>query len=294
MPPRTAPAFETKSEWAYRRLREMIADGTLAAGSRLVLRQLATDFGLSEMPVREALRMLQRDGLVAFESHRGATVIAISGEEVLEGISVRMWLEVLAVDAVGLVLAADDAEVQRRELAAPLIGPDEGNAQHGHSNSRHGCDQHFTSSQHLAPPHGPNGLSLRRRAGAPFVQSARDHGARQGGWQVADRARALLALRGELLAARPPLAEPRATKGRIMRDSVCTVAAFAAITLASTPVALAQKPAGVPPSGSTCGAFYGSVISDVAHSGALSGQVNPGVLHSGFAGAEDFPGFDCP
>lgn len=98
MPPRTTPAFETKSEWAYRRLRDMIADGTLAAGSRLVLRQLASDFGLSEMPVREALRMLQRDGLVVFESHRGATVVAISGEEVLQGISARMWLEVLAVE----------------------------------------------------------------------------------------------------------------------------------------------------------------------------------------------------
>jgi DNA-binding GntR family transcriptional regulator len=47
--------------------------------------------------VREALRMLQRDGLIEFESHRGATVVAISREEVLEGISVRMWLEVLAV-----------------------------------------------------------------------------------------------------------------------------------------------------------------------------------------------------
>jgi DNA-binding GntR family transcriptional regulator len=91
------PAFETKSEWAYRRLRGMITDGELVAGSRLVLRQLASDFGLSEMPVREALRMLQRDGLVEFESHRGATVVAISGEEVIEGVSVRMWLEALAV-----------------------------------------------------------------------------------------------------------------------------------------------------------------------------------------------------
>jgi DNA-binding GntR family transcriptional regulator len=91
------PAFETKSAWAYGELREMIADGELPAGSRLVLRRLADDLGLSEMPVREALRMLQRDGLVAFESHRGATVVAISGADVLEGISVRMWLEVLAL-----------------------------------------------------------------------------------------------------------------------------------------------------------------------------------------------------
>jgi DNA-binding GntR family transcriptional regulator len=98
MPPRTAPAFETKS------------------GSRLVLRQLASDFGLSEMPVREALRMLQRDGLVVFESHRGATVVAISGEEVLEGISVRMWLEVLAVEQAAERRSERDLAAARRAL----------------------------------------------------------------------------------------------------------------------------------------------------------------------------------
>jgi DNA-binding GntR family transcriptional regulator len=111
-----APAFETKSEWAYRRLRDMIADGTLAAGSRLVLRHLAADFGLSEMPVREALRMLQRDGLVVFESHRGATVVAISREEVLEGISVRMWLEVLAVEQAAERRSDRDLAAARRAL----------------------------------------------------------------------------------------------------------------------------------------------------------------------------------
>jgi len=79
-----------------------------------------------------------------------------------------------------------------------------------------------------------------------------------------------------------------------MRNSVCAIVTIAATVHVSTPGALAQKPAGVPPSGSTCGAFYGSVISDVARSGALSGKVNPGVLHSGFAGADGFPEFDCP
>jgi hypothetical protein len=53
------PAFETKSEWAYRRLRRMIADGELAAGSRLVLRQLASDFGL--LPANGAARRGRTD-----------------------------------------------------------------------------------------------------------------------------------------------------------------------------------------------------------------------------------------
>ncbi len=92
MPRRRLPAFETKSDWAYRRLREMIIDGELPPGSRLVLRRLAEELGLSEMPVREALRMLQRDGLVEFQSHRGATVVPISRAAVVEALSVRTWL----------------------------------------------------------------------------------------------------------------------------------------------------------------------------------------------------------
>lgn len=117
------PVFETKSDWAYRRLREMIAEGELAPGSRLVLRRLAATFGLSEMPVREALRMLQRDGLVEFHSHRGATVVPISRDAVVEGVSVRMWLQVLAVrEAVPLhtaeTLAAARERLARAEAAA--------------------------------------------------------------------------------------------------------------------------------------------------------------------------------
>jgi DNA-binding GntR family transcriptional regulator len=115
--------FETKSDWAYRRLRDMIAEGELAPGTRLVLRRLADAFGLSEMPVREALRMLQRDGLVEFHSHRGATVVPISRDLVIEGVSVRMWLQVLAVrEAVPLhtrrTLAAARRELERAEAAA--------------------------------------------------------------------------------------------------------------------------------------------------------------------------------
>jgi DNA-binding GntR family transcriptional regulator len=49
------------------------------------------------MPVREALRMLQRDGLISFENHRGATVVKLSLQRAAEIVSVRMHLEVLAI-----------------------------------------------------------------------------------------------------------------------------------------------------------------------------------------------------
>jgi DNA-binding GntR family transcriptional regulator len=90
------PRFETKSEWVYARLREMITGGELASGERLRLTQLAERFRTSEMPVREALRMLQRDGLIVMESHRGATVVTVTWERVYEAVLVRMHLEVLA------------------------------------------------------------------------------------------------------------------------------------------------------------------------------------------------------
>jgi DNA-binding GntR family transcriptional regulator len=90
------PRYETKSEWVYARLREMIIGGELLSGERLRLTQLAERFHTSEMPVREALRMLQQDGLVVMESHRGATVATVTWERVYEAVLVRMHLEVLA------------------------------------------------------------------------------------------------------------------------------------------------------------------------------------------------------
>ncbi|HEX6101992.1 MAG TPA: GntR family transcriptional regulator [Alphaproteobacteria bacterium] len=88
--------FTTKTDWVYNRLRTEILDGSLKPADRLRLTSLARRFETSEMPVREALRMLQRDGLVSFESHRGATVINLSLQRAAEIVAVRMHLEVLA------------------------------------------------------------------------------------------------------------------------------------------------------------------------------------------------------
>lgn len=93
----TVPArFETKSEWVYAQLREAIARGDVRSGERLRLGELARRFDTSVMPVREALRMLQRDGLVVMESHRGARVVRVTWERVVESVMIRMHLEALA------------------------------------------------------------------------------------------------------------------------------------------------------------------------------------------------------
>ena len=118
-PPTPLP-FATKSEWAYGILRKRIVDGSYKPGDRLRLTEIARELGISEMPVREALRMLGRDRLVVMESHRGATVIDLTLERAFEIIAVRTHLELLALeDACGRHAAKDlDAlEALSRKMA---------------------------------------------------------------------------------------------------------------------------------------------------------------------------------
>jgi len=91
-----ARPFATKTEWVYDRLRQRILAGDYGPDDRLRLTALARGLGTSELPVREALRMLQRDGLIVMHSHRGAAVANVSSAKAAEIVAVRMHLEVLA------------------------------------------------------------------------------------------------------------------------------------------------------------------------------------------------------
>ena len=115
-----AAGFQTKTEWIYSQLRDMITSGELPSGSRLPLAPLAERFGTSEIPVREAMRMLQSDRMVRIESHRGATVASVSWEQLYESIFVRSYLEILAIqEAVPL---HDDGVSQDGARRSPAHG----------------------------------------------------------------------------------------------------------------------------------------------------------------------------
>jgi DNA-binding GntR family transcriptional regulator len=66
----------SKSESAYRLLHEKITEGTFTPGYRLVLGAIAAELGYSVVPVREAIRRLEAEGLVTFERNVGAMVAA--------------------------------------------------------------------------------------------------------------------------------------------------------------------------------------------------------------------------
>lgn len=83
----------SKAEHVYAILRREILDGIHPPGSWLRLSALATRLALSAMPVREALRLLEKDGLVVLHMHRGAQVASLSFEFALEVTEVRMQLE---------------------------------------------------------------------------------------------------------------------------------------------------------------------------------------------------------
>ncbi|MDA8289870.1 MAG: GntR family transcriptional regulator [Actinomycetota bacterium] len=79
-------------------LRRMLLSGELRPGERLVEERLTEHLGVSRPPLREALRVLQRDGVVTYMPRRGVTVTPLVPQDVREIYSLRWSLERLAVD----------------------------------------------------------------------------------------------------------------------------------------------------------------------------------------------------
>jgi DNA-binding GntR family transcriptional regulator len=77
-------------------IREMILGGELKPGTPLRQRDLAKRLGVSVTPVREALRRLESEEIVAFNAHTGATVIKVDYGPTRENFLIRASLEALA------------------------------------------------------------------------------------------------------------------------------------------------------------------------------------------------------
>jgi DNA-binding GntR family transcriptional regulator len=99
-----------KSESVVTVLRAEIIDGTLAAGTRLKEEVVAARFGVSRVPIREALLQLESEGFVSTEKYKGATVSARSERDVVELMQVRRGLEVLAASLAAEAHGGDEAE----------------------------------------------------------------------------------------------------------------------------------------------------------------------------------------
>lgn len=89
--------FRTKQEYVHQNLRDAILRGELGPGQRLVIDEIARRLGVSAIPIREALQLLQSEGLVVSEPHVGATVAPISEASIDEAFQIMEGLETVAV-----------------------------------------------------------------------------------------------------------------------------------------------------------------------------------------------------
>lgn len=90
------------------KLRSAILDGRLSAGMALRQQELATLFGVSRMPVREALRQLEAQSLLRVETHKGAVVAPLINEDATDAYALRILLESEALRQSIPLLTAED------------------------------------------------------------------------------------------------------------------------------------------------------------------------------------------
>jgi DNA-binding GntR family transcriptional regulator len=98
-------------EALYGALRRQILSGVLRPGAVLSQVKVADEFGVGRTPLREALRMLQRDGLVEAEYNRRVRIAALSTSELDQIYASRVVIEAMAVRTT--VLQLEDTETDR-------------------------------------------------------------------------------------------------------------------------------------------------------------------------------------
>jgi DNA-binding GntR family transcriptional regulator len=88
-----AVEYRTMQRIVTDRVRSAILSGQFGPGERVPQDDLAQQLGVSRMPVREALRILESEGLVELRPHRGAVVVDLLPEDIAEVFEIRAMLE---------------------------------------------------------------------------------------------------------------------------------------------------------------------------------------------------------
>ena len=115
---RFTPSVESKPirEIAYETLKHAIITGQIPAGARIVETEYADKLHISRTPLREALRKLERDGLVEYVLRRGVVVRAFTIADVEEIYTIRNALEMLTLPAIITNATPEDIRSLREKL----------------------------------------------------------------------------------------------------------------------------------------------------------------------------------
>jgi len=122
------PRYRTKVDLAFEGLQQAILTGKIKPGERLTIAQLSEQLEMSSTPIREAIRLLEADGVITNEPHRGSTVASITPEEAEELYLIRAPVESLATKLATPLLT--DADLERLddlhgEMAAAVAAGDD-------------------------------------------------------------------------------------------------------------------------------------------------------------------------
>lgn len=129
--------FLTKQEWLYSELKSAIETCVLQPGERLILDELAADYSVSRVPVREALLQLQAEGLVQMTPHVGAVVAPITQASAQDYFAISRELQVLAVRAAATRMTEQEKAILANIVAEmELIAPTGDLAAYSKANSR--------------------------------------------------------------------------------------------------------------------------------------------------------------
>jgi DNA-binding GntR family transcriptional regulator len=160
-------AFEKPTTLAIeiaRHLREEILSGALAAGERVNETRVTRELGLSRSPLREALRILESEGLVTLEPHRGARVRGVSEDDLEEIFDVRLMIESHGVLRHLHRLAPDGLTAVRRAVDDARAALAAGDIERWHQASLRFHDGlvGLAANRHLTRLHETLKVSLRR------------------------------------------------------------------------------------------------------------------------------------
>lgn len=97
-------------EIVYEELKRQIMVGEIAPGTRMMEVELADEMGVSRTPVREAIRKLEKEGLVSIEPRRGAYASDISIKDMVDVLEVRQDLEGMAAALASLRITEEEKE----------------------------------------------------------------------------------------------------------------------------------------------------------------------------------------
>jgi DNA-binding GntR family transcriptional regulator len=112
------PAGDSDVRRVHDRLRSAILTGELRPGERISQVRLARTYGVSRTPLREALRLLEREGLILSERHHSARVASLGVGDLEQIYALRITLECFGIQLTARLLDAAELDAARGELDA--------------------------------------------------------------------------------------------------------------------------------------------------------------------------------